>query len=168
MRSGRRIAFLSNAFVRLICAVTLPGLSARVHRTTLDEVTSAAVTPYLKPLTRADALGARTARRARRASVSATGRVGMPANLPEGRDHLPHRIEPAERGPQQRALEQALAALGELRAHLVGGAGQRDRTEHVVGHLVRGRGEVACKPCRPDAVGLLVPAVQAENRAIGP
>src|SRR4051794_38957141 len=124
MRSGRRIAFSSNAFVRLICAVTLPGLSARVHRTTLDEVTSAAVTPYLKPLTRADALGAR---RARRASVSAMGRVGMPANLPEGRDHLPHRIEAAERRPQQRALELALVALGELGPDVAGRAGQRNR-----------------------------------------
>src|SRR3954453_6344018 len=93
MRSGRRIAFLSNAFVRLIWAVTLPGPSARVHRTTLDEVTSAAVTPYLKPFTLADALGARRARRAageaRRGSVSAVGRVGMPANLPKRRLFTP-------------------------------------------------------------------------------
>src|SRR4051795_5345553 len=105
MRSGRRIAFLSNAFVRLIWAVTLPGPSARVHRTTLDEVTSAAVTPYLKPLTRADALGVRTAARARRASVSAMGRVGMPANLPKRRRFTP---SPARFGGPAPARKSAL------------------------------------------------------------
>src|SRR3954454_10595020 len=103
-------------------------------------------------------------------SVPACGRVAIPhrdarrggarrstaMSIVEGVDHRAHGLQAAERGwPQQRVLVQALPALGEPRAHLVGRAGQRDRVEHLVGHGLDRAREVAADPRGADALSVL-------------
>src|SRR5207244_776103 len=78
-----------------------------------------------------------------------------------------HSLLARKRGrPEERALVEALPALGESRADLLGSACERDRIDHFLTYRGGHACEIALAPCRANRFGLLCEAAHLVSRAV--